>query len=130
MDNSTQLSLGLEFFENNGNLQKSFHRDDINETTSKTRDDIRKSKGYYKRTGTPGNYKYYYTKGEYEKATGERSGRKDSIKLGSKVRLDDGREGKVVEIANKVHSDGTQQVIVQLDSGGKVPKGIGQISKR
>lgn len=53
---------------------------------------IEKGHKYYKREGTPGNYKYYYTEQEYREA---KSGKKeesntDSFKIGDKVKLQDG----------------------------------------
>ena len=49
------LSLGVDAFNENGNLNKSFG----------VNNDLEKGGKYFKREGTPGHYKYYYTEKQY-----------------------------------------------------------------
>ena len=57
--------------ESGDKITKSIYEDHLDNVLSKAR--VTK---YYKREGSPGNYKYYYTKDEYDKAKGGKTGEK------------------------------------------------------
>lgn len=77
----------------NQNFEKGLISEELCENSFKELDSLIEKAGnhkYFKREGTVGNYKYYYTEEEYKKVKGG-----EGFKIGDKVKLDD--DGKVRE---------------------------------
>lgn len=63
---------------------------------------------YYKRTGSPGNYKYYYTKQQYDKAKKQQSdSKKDSNSSNKKDSSDNNNEGSKKDSSDNKQSQST-----------------------
>lgn len=96
-----------------------------------------RSTKYYKREGSPGNYKYYYTKEEYDKAKIEgrdsfRPGGFDGLKVGMKLKLPtpDGKnkivtvtaiEGKKITLTDRKGKTSTVWNVGKIDEPKKKP---------
>ena len=59
----------------NNNFRKGLITEELYETAVLQLDELVKARvtKYYKREGGPGNYKYYYTKAEYDEAKGKKT---------------------------------------------------------
>jgi hypothetical protein len=105
IDNELMEKININSITNklNDNFNKGLISEDLCKSAFNELDELIKAK-YYKREGTPGNYKYYYTEEQYKKAKGEKQDKEKTNNDIKQKKLKEKIE-KINEINKKYNQD-------------------------